>query len=133
MTRELPSLNAVRFFECAARHQSFTKAGAELCVTQGAVSRQIKLLEQQLECQLFARKGPYLALTSHGERFQETVTDALTTIKQGVVSLRRASVSTLTVSVLPRFCHLLVDAEAARIGKAATWFEFTAGLFLSEY
>ncbi len=103
ISRALPSLNAIRFFECAARHSSFTRASEELCVTQGAVSKQIKLLEQQLDCQLFLRKGPYLSLTTHGEKLRGTVTDSLDIIKHGVASLRAMSESNLTLSVLPSF------------------------------
>lgn len=103
MKKSLPSLNAIRVFDSAARHLSFTKAGAELFVTQGAVSKQINLLEAQLDCRLFARKGPYLSLTQHGEQFLESVTAALDIINHGVDSLRRQSNTTLTVSVLPSF------------------------------
>lgn len=103
MKNSLPSLNAIRFFESAARHLSFTRAAEELFVTQGAVSKQIKLLEQQLDCQLFLRRGPQLVLTSHGERLLETVSSALDIIKLGVATLRRAADCTLTVSLLPSF------------------------------
>jgi LysR family glycine cleavage system transcriptional activator len=48
MRRSLPPLNALRSFEAAARHQSFTRAAHELCVTQGAVSHQVKALETEL-------------------------------------------------------------------------------------
>ena len=103
MTRDMPSLNAVRFFECAARHGSFTRAAEELHVTQGAVSRQIKLLEEQLNCQLFVRNGPRVRLTAHGEAFQETVGEAINIIKEGVGHLRRELRSTLKISVVPAF------------------------------
>ena len=55
MRRSLPPLNALRSFDAAARHQSFTRAAEELCVTQGAVSHQVKALEIQLGLQLFKR------------------------------------------------------------------------------
>jgi len=103
MSREIPSLNAIRFFEAAARHLSFTKTGEELFVTQSAVSKQIKQLEEQLSCQLFARSGPNLQLTSHGKIFQHTVARAMDSIKQGVGELRRNSIATLRLSVLPSF------------------------------
>jgi len=121
MAIELPSLNAIRFFESAARHLSFTKAGEELFVTQGAVSRQIKLLEEQLDCRLFARKGPYLKLTANGEKFQSSVVDALAIIKQGTASLRRASAPTLTVSVLPSFASNWLVSRLGGLEKKHPW------------
>jgi LysR family transcriptional regulator, glycine cleavage system transcriptional activator len=48
MLRRLPALNALKAFEAAARHESFTRAAEELCVTQGAVSHQVKALEVEL-------------------------------------------------------------------------------------
>ena len=57
MPRRLPSLNAVRAFEAAARHESFTRAAEELFVTQGAVSHQVKALEARLRVPLFRRLG----------------------------------------------------------------------------
>ena len=70
MTQSLPALNAVRIFEAAARLQNFTKAANEIHITQGAVSKQIKLLEQQLGCLLFIRTGPVLKLSDEGKEFQ---------------------------------------------------------------
>ena len=58
--RKLPPLNAVRAFEAAGRHVSFTKAGEELCVTHGAVSRQVAQLEQYLGTKLFRRTASQL-------------------------------------------------------------------------
>ncbi|MGQ3004287.1 MAG: LysR family transcriptional regulator, partial [Hydrogenophaga sp.] len=51
--RALPPLNSIKAFDAAARHLSFTKAGDELCVTHGAISRQIQVLEQWLGTALF--------------------------------------------------------------------------------
>ena len=56
LRRSLPQLNALRSFEAAARHQSFTRAADELCVTQGAVSHQVKALEAELGLKLFNRE-----------------------------------------------------------------------------
>ena len=56
MRRSLPPLNALRSFDAAARHQSFTRAAEELCVTQGAVSHSVKALETELGLQLFKRE-----------------------------------------------------------------------------
>ena len=77
MRRPLPSLNALRFFDAAARHQSFTRAAAELCVTQGAVSHQVKALEAELGVRLFNRERHGLVITSAGRDYLAVVRDAL--------------------------------------------------------
>ena len=69
MTGSLPPLNALRAFEVAARHLSFTRAAAELHVTQAAVSHQIKTLEAHLGLLLFARLPRRVVLTDEGQRY----------------------------------------------------------------
>ena len=59
----LPSLNGLRAFDAAARHLSFTRAAAELNVTQTAISHQIRRLEAQLGVRLFVRRNRALLLT----------------------------------------------------------------------
>ena len=63
MSRRLPPLYALRAFEAAARHASFTRAAAELAITQSAVSRHIRTLEEHFGCRLFERSGRHLQLT----------------------------------------------------------------------
>ena len=65
----LPPLTALRAFEAAARHSSFTKAADELCVTQSAVSRHIRYLEERLSKTLFVRTHRVLVLTPDGQRY----------------------------------------------------------------
>ncbi len=104
MSRDLPSLNAVRMFEAAARHQNFTRAAEQLYVTQGAVSRQIKRLEQDLQQSLFLRDGPRLELTHAGKRFYKAVEEGLGIIRRSTLNLQQLSaIPTLTISVLPSF------------------------------
>ena len=67
MIRPQLPLNALRAFEASARHLSFTRAAVELCVTQAAVSHQVKSLEAQLNVTLFKRLPRGLMLTSEGE------------------------------------------------------------------
>lgn len=67
MVRPYLPLKALRAFEASARHLSFTRAAAELCVTQAAVSHQVKLLESQLKVLLFTRLPRGLMLTQEGE------------------------------------------------------------------
>src|SRR5262247_3014773 len=68
--RRLPSLNGLRAFEAAARHGSFVAAGEELNVTQAAVSRMVRLLEERLGFKLFDRMPNGLALTAQGRALQ---------------------------------------------------------------
>jgi DNA-binding transcriptional LysR family regulator len=83
MPRDLPSLNAIRAFESAARLSSFSRAADELHVTQSAVSRQIQKLEAELGQVLFSRNGPHLKLTDRGREYYTVVQQGLGVIKRG--------------------------------------------------
>ena len=74
MARRLPSLNALKAFEAAARNESFTDAAAELFVTHAAISRHIRELEEYLGTQLFTRTGRGVELTEAGTRFGSQLT-----------------------------------------------------------
>ncbi|PKA40207.1 LysR family transcriptional regulator [Rhizobium sullae] len=76
MVRPHLPLNALRAFEASARHLSFTRAAIELCVTQAAVSHQVKALESQLNVTLFTRLPRGLMLTSEGETLLPTLREA---------------------------------------------------------
>jgi LysR family glycine cleavage system transcriptional activator len=76
----LPPLNALRAFEAAARHGGFTGAADELCVTRGAVSRHVKLLEENLGVTLFRRLPQGIELTEPGRRLLPVLTDAFEAI-----------------------------------------------------
>lgn len=76
----LPPLNALRAFEAAARHEGFVGAAEELHVTRGAISRQVKLLEDHLGTQLFHRHGKGVDLTEAGRRLLPVLTDAFARI-----------------------------------------------------
>ena len=76
MGRQLPPLNALRAFEAAARHLSFTKAATELHVTQAAISHQVKALEETLGVMLFRRLNRRLVLTDHGQSYLPVLRDA---------------------------------------------------------
>ena len=101
MPRELPSLNAIRAFESAARLQSFSRAADELSVTQSAVSRQIQKLEAELGQPLFARNGPRLKLTDRGREYYTVVQQGLGVIKRGTQRLFRHASPALTISTTP--------------------------------
>jgi len=104
MARRLPPLNALRAFEAAARHLSFTRAAAELSVTQAAISHQVKALEERLGVKLFRRLSRGLVLTETGQRFLPLVREAfdmLAAATERVVADDRAG--TVTITVLPSF------------------------------
>ncbi|HKU45744.1 MAG TPA: transcriptional regulator GcvA [Burkholderiales bacterium] len=84
----MPSLDLLVGFESAARHLSFTKAGEELFLTQSAVSRQIKELEDQLGVTLFQRRHRALALTEAGHQFYAAAAQALSTMRSATERLR---------------------------------------------
>ena len=85
----LPALDLLVGFEAAARHLSFTKAGEELYLTQSAVSRQIKELEEQLGVALFQRRHRALALTPEGQQLYAAATQVLVTMRAATDRLRR--------------------------------------------
>ena len=104
MSNRLPPLNALRVFEAAARHLSFTRAAAELFVTQAAVSHQIKSLEEFLGMPLFWRRNRALFLTEAGQQYLPVVREALERIQRGTEDLRQQSLpGTLAITVLPSF------------------------------
>lgn len=123
MARRLPSLNAIRAFEAAARHASFTAAADELCVTHAAVSRHIRDLEKWLGRELFVRTRRGVTLTEAGLRYGADVTplfDALAGATQAVmhpnakrlvVTAEPALASRWLVPRLGRFSELHPDIE----------------------
>jgi DNA-binding transcriptional LysR family regulator len=84
----LPPLDLLQGFEAAARHLSFTKAGEELFLTQSAVSRQIKDLEDQLGVALFERRHRALLLTEAGQQFYASAAQVLATMRTATERLR---------------------------------------------
>jgi LysR family transcriptional regulator, glycine cleavage system transcriptional activator len=104
MPERLPPLNALRTFEAAARHLSFTAAAEELCVTAAAVSHQIRSLEDHLGTELFHRSGRALALTEAGMLLLPDVREAFALLINATRGLRRhAFAGPLTVAVPPSF------------------------------
>jgi len=84
----MPALDLLVGFEAAARHLSFTKAGEELYLTQSAVSRQIKDLEDQLGVPLFQRRHRALSLTEAGQQFYAVAAQVITTMRAATERLR---------------------------------------------
>ena len=104
MLRRLPPLNALKAFEAAARYESFTRAAEELCVTQGAVSHQVKALEAELGIKLFSRERQRLIITEAGREYLVVLRDAFDRIAVGTERLvQRQSSGVITVSTSPDF------------------------------
>jgi len=94
MAQELPSLNALYAFEAAARLGSVSRAALELHVTHGAVSRQIRTLEEQLGVALFIKDGRGLKLTEAGVRLRDVSGETFTRLRQVCGELRQREVDT---------------------------------------
>jgi LysR family glycine cleavage system transcriptional activator len=99
MMRPLPSMVALSCFEAAAKHQSFTKAAEELCLTQSAVSRQVKKLEQLLGCVLFDRVKQRLYLSKAGKQYQREVSQSLTQLESATNTLRKKISGRLQIGI----------------------------------
>ena len=119
MPRRLPPLNALKAFEAAARHESFTRAAEELCVTQGAVSHQVKALEAELGMKLFNREHQRLIITEGGRAYLAVVRDAFDRIADGTQRLlQRQSGGALTVSTSPNFAAKWLVHRLGRFAEA---------------
>ncbi len=104
MHRRLPPLNALKAFEAAARHLSFTRAADELFVTQAAVSHQIKALEEFLSLKLFIRRNRTLLLTEEGQAYFLELKDIFKNLQDATERLlARGSKGAITVATPPSF------------------------------
>lgn len=127
--RDLPPLNALRAFEAAARLESVGKAATELHVTHGAVSRQIRILEDALGHPLFARDGRGIAPTTAGLRLRDAASDTFDTLQTAWRELRRSTStgtwvlgcpgSILARWVIPRIERLSRELPQMRLHLAA--------------
>lgn len=100
--RSLLPLNALRAFESAARHLSFTKAAQELNVTQGAVSRQIKALEMQLQVTLFRRLHRKIILTEQGQMLLPPLIESMDMLAEAIERVQNQS-KDISLKVQPSF------------------------------
>jgi DNA-binding transcriptional LysR family regulator len=125
VSRDLPPLNALRAFEATARLGSVSRAAEELHVTHGAISRQLRVLEDELEQPLFARLGRGIALTASGEQLRDRVAGAFDQLRDGWAELRRhrndapfvlgCASSLLARWVIPRLDRLERDLPMLRL------------------
>ena len=104
MAYQLPNLNGLRAFEAAARKKSIKEAARELFVTPGAVSQQVKGLEEELGVQLFHRRSNRLELSGSGVELSPVLREAFTSISVALDDIKdRESLGPLTISVLSSF------------------------------
>jgi DNA-binding transcriptional LysR family regulator len=131
MSRRLPPLYALRAFEAAARHSSFTRAADELSITQSAVSRHIRTLESHFGCRLFVRNGRALQLSESARLLLPGVRDGFAALERACHTLlaeddvlRMKAPSTLTMrwllARLSRFRHVQAGNE---VQLTSAWME----------
>lgn len=100
----LPPLSAIRAFEAAARHGSFTKAAEELGMTQAAISYQVKLLEDRVGTPLFLRQARKVVLSEAGKRLAPGIEEAFQRLGAAFASLRETDQNVLSMTVVSTFC-----------------------------
>lgn len=103
MADQLPPLAAIRAFEAAARHLSFTRAADELGMTQAAVSYQIKLLEERVGAPLFLRRPREVVLTEAGQRLAPRTRDAFDILRDAFDDFAAREQGTLTINTMHTF------------------------------
>lgn len=108
------SLDAIRGFESAARHLSFTAAAEELCITQSGVSKQVKSLEDALGAALFLRGGKGLSLTPQGRELYEAARASLAQLASAVDRLLAVDRVSVSVTSTPSFAALWLAPKLAR-------------------
>lgn len=113
MRRQLPPFSAVRAFEASARHLSFKNAADELCLTQSAISHQVKSLEEYLGVQLFYRETRGVALTEEGTRYLGGISAVLDRMAAETDRIRKRDLAgPLSVRSAPGFMRWLVPRLA---------------------
>lgn len=102
--RLLPSTSALSAFEAVARLGSFSAAAEELALTQGAISRQIAVLEEQLQMTLFARGPKGVSATDEAKAYARSISEALTLIRSSTLeAMTKGHGNSLTLAILPTF------------------------------
>jgi DNA-binding transcriptional LysR family regulator len=133
MTYLLPPLNSLRAFEAAARHLSFKLAAHELHVTPGAVSQQVKALEDRLGVRLFERLHKQLVLTSTGQDYVVAVSAGFRSIADATVRLKpQGAAAVLTVGVHARFDLGRIGADGFRAAHPTIGLRITQPVGLRE-
>jgi LysR family glycine cleavage system transcriptional activator len=110
-------LEAFRVFDAACRQMNFSKAGRELNITQAAVSRRIKGLEEHLGAPLFTRRGKNLELTPQGARLFQRVRAALDYLEESLDPFRSAKGGTIAIAASGSVSHLWLGGRLRDFGK----------------
>src|SRR6478752_2842696 len=119
MHRSMPPLTALRAFEAAARHLSLTRAAAELHVTAGALSHQIRGLEELLGVELFERRVRAIALTAAGKQLYPGLQTGFIHIRDAVAGLDAANdARVLVISTPPGFTSKWLAPRLYRFSSA---------------
>lgn len=108
MSRDLPPLNALRAFEAAGRHQSFSRAAQELGVNHSAISRHVRGLEHRLGVQLFKELARGVTLSDEGKAYLARITPALDLIGDATEDLAEAPEGRVTVNSEPLFAQKFI-------------------------
>ncbi|MEP0707985.1 MAG: transcriptional regulator GcvA [Parvibaculum sp.] len=116
--RRLPSLKALRAFEAAARHGSFSAAAGELSVTHAAISHQIRALEEDLGAQLFHRTGRHVELNERGQKLFPALTAAFDQMSEAWAQAGAKDSAALTVSVEPSFAARWLVLRLGKFNRA---------------
>lgn len=121
-----PSLNALKAFEAAARHQSFVKAAQELNVTAGAVAQQVKQLEDWIGCPLFQRSAQGIKLTPESQKALPMLSAAFDQLSEAVTHLRHLSAPTeIVIAALPSVALLWLSPRLPRLSAAFPEYYFS--------
>lgn len=131
MSRRLPPLYALRAFEAAARHASFTRAAEELAITQSAVSRHIRTLEEYFACRLFERRGRSLHLTDPARALLPGLSEGFDALERASTVLladdevlRLKAPSTLTMRwLLARLSHFRLANPDSEVQLTSAWMD----------
>lgn len=102
-SRRLPNFSALRAFEAAARHENFSRAADELRLTHGAISHQVRALEEELGRPLFVRHGRQVKITHEAKQFAALLGKTFDHIGTAVDAMRRDAPRTLTLAAPPWF------------------------------
>src|SRR6185369_13382228 len=130
-----PSLRSIAALEAAARHQSFTKAAAELNLTPGAISHAIRALEQRVGSELFVRSGRRVALTEAGQVLVTRVRLSVSLLGDAFDLSRGSRAERLVISTLPSIASKILIPAFAEVERVVpdTWFELQCSNSLATF